>query len=83
MEKEKVKTYKFGIDKVYPTDCTLYITDGKISKTFGIDGESWKMVSALMIMFKPCEEVPDNHDAASIARHLLYSNTSSDEIYET
>jgi hypothetical protein len=74
-----MKTYEFGIDQVYPTDCTLYITDGEISKTFGIDGESWKMVSALRL-FIPSEKLADNHDVAAIARHLLYSNTSQDEI---
>lgn len=73
-----MKTYSFGIDQVYPTDCTLYITDGEISKTFGIDSESWKMVNALRL-FVPSEEIKDNHDAASIARHLLYSSTTQDE----
>lgn len=74
-----MKTYAFGIDQVYPTDCTLYITDSEISKTFGIDSESWKMVSALRL-FIPSERIADTHDAAAIARHLLYSNTSQDEI---
>ena len=73
------KIYNFGIAKIYPTDCTLYITDNKITKTFGIDSESWKMVSVLRTMF-PKEKLLDNHDAASIARHLLYSDTSLDEI---
>lgn len=73
-----MKTYEFGIDQVYATDCTLYITDGEISKTFGVDSDSWKMVSALRL-FVPSEKIEDNHDAASIARHLLYSNTRQDE----
>lgn len=91
---KKVKKYRFGVERVAPTDCSLFITDGKIHKVFGIDGESWKMVSSLMILgslipdqyneihcaCKSAVEISDNHDAASIARHLLYSNTSEDEI---
>ena len=75
----KIKRYRFGISKVCPTDCTLFITDRKIYKVFGIDSESWKMVSSLRKL-SPSGEIPDNHDAASIARHLLYSNVSEDEI---
>jgi len=75
-EKER---YEFGIDQVYPTDCTLFITNGKTHKVFGIDGESWKMVSCLRRLH-PSGKISGNHDAASIARHLLHSNTLEDEI---
>lgn len=95
-DSKEVKRYEFGIAEVGPTDCTLFITDGETHKVFGIDSESWKRVSSLIILgaviAEPGQyskmdraangsgEISDDHDAASIARQLLYSDTSEDEI---
>lgn len=84
---KNVKTYTFGIARNGITDCPLFISDGNMSKVFGVDSEAWQMVFCLMTLKPPIgtsphSKLPDNHIAASIARHLLYSDTSSDELDE-
>ena len=79
---------EFGVGTIMPTDATLYVSCGNIHKEFGIEGDSWKIVSFVLNSYrkkynKPaCSDfvIDIKHYAYPILKHLIDSNTVDDEI---
>lgn len=84
-EKDEIE---FGIGRIMPTDATFYVSYRNIHKEFGIDGDSWKIVSFVLNSYRKLYDKPScddfvidiKHDAYPILKHLIDNNTVDDEI---
>ena len=85
LEKDEIE---FGIGTIMPTDATLYVSYKDIHKEFGIEGDSWKIVSFVLNSYRKlhnkqtCDNfvIDTKHYAYPILKHLIDSNTVDDEI---
>lgn len=87
---KKIVHYTCGIGRIGPTDCSLYLSDGDTTKEFGIDSESWKMVSSIMAALCAYRKLPpmpkammrfDSKDeVAAIARYLMKTDIPGDTL---
>ena len=70
-----MKKYTVGIGTVGPTDCTMFITDGKKKKEFGIESDAWHVLGATYDLKCDSDLKPvsfnENTDIGQILRTIM------------